>query len=227
MSGALLEARDIAVAFGEGAHRRVNVLDCASISVHRGECVGLVGHSGSGKSTLARILVGLQAPLRGEVRWRGSPIRPGDKSLGRELQFVFQNPTAALNPRMANWELVSEAAALLTDVRDRRGRMFLAKAMFRQVALPADALRRYPHALSVGQRQRLALARALAVRPQALILDEPTASLDLSVQAQILDQLLAFNLAGGTIVLVSHDEAVVRHLCTRVLKLNNQRIEEA
>lgn len=212
----VLEARDVRIGFGS---RRAIVRD-VSLSLAPGAALGLIGGSGSGKTTLARALVGLAPLSGGEVRIMGeqaftSRRRPQPARVARTAQMVFQDPAGSLNPRKSVWWSVTEPAALLLGLGGAQRRA-LAESLFRRVGLDPAWLDRRPPAFSGGQRQRLAIARALSVEPKALILDEPTSALDLSVQAQVLNALLELNQAGVALLLITHDIAVVRRLCTDV-----------
>jgi len=219
MSGApLLAAENISVAFGAGARLLLAVRN-VSLAVDPGEAVGIVGESGSGKSTLARVLAGLQLPTEGVARYRGRAIFEGESAypgaMRREVQMVFQDPYGSLNPRMTALAAVAEACRF-------HERCSAAAARERAVTLLADmgigvgdAVKK-PRQLSGGQRQRTSVARALAARPSLLIADEPTSAIDQSAQAQLLNLFNRLRSGGLAIVLVSHDLAVIRYLCTRV-----------
>jgi peptide/nickel transport system ATP-binding protein len=199
-----------------------------SLAVEPGERVGIVGESGSGKTTLARLLVGLDAPTAGDVRYEGRSIvgRPERelRSLRAGVQMVFQDPMGSLDPRLTIGTIVAEPLVGLGLPGDRAARV---AELLDAVGLPAGAARRYPHQFSGGQRQRIALARALAPRPRVLVADEPVSALDVSVRAQVLNLLL--DLADDlqlTVVLVSHDLSVVRFFCHRVAVLYQGEIVE-
>ena len=185
---------------------RVRAVAGASISVERGQIVGLVGESGCGKSTLARVAVGLVRPTSGSVVFEGREIPPlGRRTRSRELarlQLVFQNPYASLNPRRKVGSQLADALDLeLLDL----------------VGLPATATERFPHEFSGGQRQRIAIARTLAADPSVLVLDEPLASLDASAQAQLANLLVSLSQELGLgLLLISHDLAIVRHVAGAV-----------
>lgn len=228
----LLAAHGISVSY-RGERRTRRVLENVSIELAPGEALGVMGESGCGKSTLIRALVGLEPIDSGSIMFEGAEIARGgarrafSPSFARTVQFVFQDPVSALNPRLRNWDSATESAALLEGLSSPRDRRALAARLFAQTGLSELFLDGYPHALSGGQRQRLALCRALAVSPRLLILDEPTSALDLPVQARVLDLLLALNLAGVALLLVSHDAAVIRHLCTRVAIMREGQICES
>ena len=201
-----------------------------TLQVNRGETLGLVGESGCGKSTLARMAVRLLPPTRGDVLLEGQSIFSGDKAflarLPSRIQMVFQDPFSSLNPRMSIGASVGEALlAMKVPKKERRERV---AAILDKVGLAPETLDRYPHEFSGGQRQRIAIARALVTRPDFLVLDEPTSSLDASVQAQVLALLKdlqdEFSL---TCLFISHDLAVISHMsdCVAVMK-SGEIVEE-
>ena len=195
----------------------LSAVEDVSLSVYRGETVGLVGESGSGKSTLARLLVRLIEPTRGEVRYDGHDISTlsggGRRRFRRKAQIIFQDPYSSLNPRHTVETIIGEGIQGL----GRRHKQRRLAELLDLVSLTPDALQRYPHEFSGGQRQRIGIARALAVDPEFLVLDEPVSALDVSVQSKILNLLRdlkdALNL---TYVFISHDLSVVRHMADRV-----------
>jgi peptide/nickel transport system ATP-binding protein len=209
----VLELHDVVVDY-HGRGGRVRAVAGASISVEHGRIVGLVGESGCGKSTLARAAVGLVPLTSGDVVFEGRPVtalkrRARPAELVR-LQLVFQNPYSSLNPRRTIGSQVADG--IRGGARDVRVRELLDL-----VGLPANAVRRYPHEFSGGQRQRMAIARALAADPSVIVLDEPLASLDASAQAQLANLLvrLSRELEVG-LLLISHDLAIVRHVADDV-----------
>ncbi|MFV3076923.1 dipeptide ABC transporter ATP-binding protein [Niveispirillum fermenti] len=210
--------------------RATPVVDGVDLSVAAGSTLGIVGESGSGKSTLAQALVGLLPPSAGRIVFYGSPLVPPRRwSWGQPpvppAQIVFQDPQSALNPRLRTWDLVTEPLAIRGV--DRAGRRAGAVGLLRQVGLAAEHLDRFPHEFSGGQRQRLAIARALAADPSILILDEPTSALDVSVQAQVLNLLLDLQRRHGlTYVFISHNISVVRHMCDHVAVMRGGRLVE-
>lgn len=209
--------------------RYVTALDDVSIGIREGSKFGLVGESGSGKSTLARILLALDQPTSGEVRFDGQVISGAPRSeldeLRSEVQIVLQDPRSSLNPRMKVFEIIAEPLRSLGVGGDERNRV---AELLEAVRLPQRAMERYPHQFSGGQRQRIAIARALAPHPRALIADEPVSALDVSVQAQILNLLQDLVRDFGlTLVMVSHDLAVIRYLCDYIAVMNDGRIVES
>jgi len=198
----------------------IRAVDGVDVAVQRGETFGLVGESGCGKSTLGRLVVRLLEPTGGAVYFGGSNIF---ELKGRELkefrkkaQIVFQDPYSSLNPRMMVFDIVAEAVKE-TGVNIQGSLEDYIVSLLEQVGLSKEHLFRYPHEFSGGQRQRIAIARALAVNPEFMVLDEPTSSLDVSVQSQILNLLKdlqkGYNL---TYLFISHDLAIVRYMSHRV-----------
>jgi ABC-type glutathione transport system ATPase component len=205
-------------------------VDGVSVTLHPGETLGLVGESGSGKSTLARLLLALLAPTSGEVRFAGAPLPPGrSTTLGRlrsEVQMVFQDGGAALDPRLPVTRIVREPLDVhrIGTPAERARRV---GELLERVGLASRHARALPHALSGGERQRVGIARALAPRPRALVLDEPVSALDLPVQAQILNLLAEVQEEEGLAYLfIGHDLGVVRHLSDRIAVMKAGRIVE-
>jgi len=201
----------------------------ASLVVGRGEVLGIVGESGSGKSTLARMVVGLERPDGGTIRIDGTdPHRCGRAELRhrrRRMQMVFQDPFGSLDPRRSIGWSVTEP--LLAAGLPRAERVSTALDMLGRVGIDPGAASRYPHEFSGGQRQRIAIARALVTRPALLVADEPVASLDVSVQAQILNLLMDLHAEFGlSMLVISHDLAVIASICDRVAVMRAGRILE-
>lgn len=195
----------------------LSAVEDVDLDVLKGETLGLVGESGSGKSTLARLLIRLIEPTRGEVRYLGRSIHRmhgGElRRLRRKIQIVFQDPYSSLNPRHTVGQIISEG---ITELGRRQAARRVGE-LLELVGLSPDVLRRYPHEFSGGQRQRICIARALAVNPEFLILDEPVSSLDVSVQAKILNLLRELkDSLKLTYVFISHDLGVVKHIADRV-----------
>ncbi|CAM5646465.1 ABC transporter ATP-binding protein [Streptomyces atroolivaceus] len=217
----LLEVRGVTKTFGSG-RRRLTALDGVDLRIGRGQTLGLVGESGCGKSTLARVLLGLERPDEGTVRFDGTdPFALRGKELlawRRRVQMVFQDPFASLNARMSAADLIGEPWGTHRDVvpgakaREKRIRELLSLVGLRE----SDA-HRYPNEFSGGQRQRIGIARALALNPDLIVCDEPVSALDLSVQAQVLNVLSELRTRlGVTYVFISHDLSVVRYISDRV-----------
>lgn len=211
-----------------GPRPTVQALEAVSVAVAEGETLGIVGESGSGKSTLARVLLCLDRPDAGAVRYEGAVVsgrRERDLvGFRRDVQIVLQDPVSALNPRMRVADLLAEPLRGLRVGGDHGARV---AELLDAVGLPEGAAQRYPHQFSGGQRQRLAIARALAPHPRVLVGDEPVSALDVSVRAQVLNLLRDLvERLHLTFVLVSHDLSVVRYLCDRVVVMERGRVVE-
>jgi peptide/nickel transport system ATP-binding protein len=221
----LLEARHLSKVYGTA-----RVVDDVSLTIKRGETLGLVGESGSGKSTVARMLLRLVQPSAGEVRFDGVDMLTAGKSelraLRQRTQMVFQDPFAALNPKMRIREIVGEPFAIHGGYKRDTVRSRVAELM-QEVGLQTDVLERYPHEFSGGQRQRINIARALALKPEFLALDEPVSALDVSVGAQVINLLRDLQRTYGlTYLFISHSMPLVRYLCTRVAVMERGRLVE-
>jgi peptide/nickel transport system ATP-binding protein len=216
--GAMLAVDDLYVVFGHGAGR-VEAVRGVSFSVGKNESFGIVGESGSGKSTVLRAICGLAPTTSGEIRIGGEPMqgRRG-RAFARKVQMVFQDPYASLHPRHTVDRVLSEPLSIhgFPDAQDR-----IVQAL-KDVGLGPAFRFRVPHQLSGGQRQRVAIARALMLEPEILLLDEPTSSLDASVQAEVLNLLQRLREAKQlTYVFVSHDLAIIDHMCERLLVMQH------
>jgi peptide/nickel transport system ATP-binding protein len=233
---ALIEARGISRVFTRGpgwwsaGRRRTQALKDVSLRLAHGASTGLVGESGCGKSTLARILIGLDQPTSGELRWLGRATlgfsRAEWRHCWRQVQYVFQDARGALNPRHRLEQIIASPLVNLLDMpsgqRERR-----VDDLLDQVGLSRRLRKHYPHELSGGQAQRVVLARALAVKPQVLILDEPVSALDVSIQAQILTLLRELRQQLNlTYLFISHDLAVVEQLCDELVVMHRGRVVE-
>src|SRR5437773_3819673 len=209
---------------------RVAAVDDVSFTIDEGEMFGLVGESGSGKTTTGRCMLRLIEPSSGEVRFRGenvlafSPRRM--REARREMQIVFQDPYSSLNPRMRARQIVEEPL-VIHKLGDRARRRDRVAELFRLVGLNPAHLERYPHQFSGGQRQRIGVARALALNPSFIILDEPVSSLDVSVQAQVVNLLMDLQeQLKLTYLFIAHDLRLVEHICTRLAVMSLGKIVE-
>jgi len=211
------------------------VVENVSFTIEAGETLGLVGESGSGKTTVARMILGLIAPSHGSVRVDGIDLVRASSSemhrIRRQMQPVFQDPYAALNPRMKVLDIVTEPWAIHgidAGIPNNRASLRVrATQLLTEVGLDESALDRHPHEFSGGQRQRSNIARALALRPKLLILDEPVSALDVSVGAQIVNLLRRLQQEHGlTYLFISHSMPLVRYLSTRIAVMERGRLVE-
>jgi oligopeptide transport system ATP-binding protein len=232
----VIETRDITRYFSAGrdaiARRRpvLKAIDGVSLSIRRGETLALVGETGSGKTTFGRLLLGLYTPTSGDILYRGQSIldrkSAAARQVRRQIQGVFQDPYSSLNPTMTVGQLLTEVLKVHKVVRheDRAQRV---EELLTTVGLsPAQASKR-PHAFSGGERQRIGIARALAVEPEVVIADEPLSALDVSIQAQVLNLLIRLQDERGlTYLFVTHDLDVARHISQRTAVLYLGRVVE-
>ncbi|OZI35085.1 hypothetical protein CAL29_14025 [Bordetella genomosp. 10] len=210
---------------GRGAGNAVlRAVDNVSFQIGVGETLGLVGESGSGKSTIGRMMIGLLPPSQGDIRLFGRSIagKPGQanlKAVRHRLQFVFQDPYSSLNPRMRVGDAVAEPIDIAGKL-DGKARGERVAELFEMVGLPPSFASRFPHEFSGGQRQRIVIARALALNPDFVVCDEAVASLDVSMQAQIVNLLMDLqDKLGLSYLFIAHDLAVVRAISQRVAVL--------
>ncbi len=206
--------------------RMLRAVDDVSFTVERGTTFSIVGESGCGKSTLARMIVGLQPPTEGSIRF--SEIRKAGGSMGQpRVQMIFQDPYASLNPRWRVGDIIAEPIRELKLLRDEAAIGERVGALLETVGLARADAQRFPHAFSGGQRQRISIARALATEADVLVCDEPTSALDVSVQAQILNLMVKLQRDFGlTYIFISHNLAVVRHMSDRLAIMYLGRIVE-
>lgn len=206
--------------------RSVNAVSDVTLSIRKGETLGLVGESGCGKSTLGRLIAGILPPTSGTISIDGAAVMENGKKVTTRVQTVFQDPFASLDPRMKVGETVAEGPLAHGLTTKPAAKAYVAN-WFERVGLDPVWVDRYPHQFSGGQRQRIAIARALAMKPDVLICDEPVASLDVSIQAQIINLFL--ELTQGlelTCVFISHDLSVIQHVSDRVAVMYLGRIVE-
>ncbi|MDQ1008486.1 oligopeptide transport system ATP-binding protein [Streptomyces sp. V4I23] len=228
MAEAILEVRDLykhypltrGVLFKKQVGA-VKAVDGVDLDLMAGETLGIVGESGCGKSTLARMLVHLERPTAGSIRYRGEDVTRLSgralKAVRRNIQMVFQDPYTSLNPRMTVGDIIGEPYEIHPEVAPKGSRRQKVQELLDVVGLNPEFVNRYPHQFSGGQRQRIGIARGLALRPEIIVADEPVSALDVSVQAQVinlLDRLQSeFSLS---YVFIAHDLSIVRHISDRV-----------
>lgn len=222
----LLEVRDLVKHFPvrggvfNTIQGHVKAVNGVSLSINRGEVVGVVGESGCGKSTLGKCIIRLIEPTSGQIRYQGVDIT----GLGhgqmmpvrRKMQIIFQDPYSSLNPRLTVRKLLREAISFHQTVPQAQVEGYIDDLIGR-VGLRKDAKDKFPHEFSGGQRQRIGIARALALKPEFLVADEPVSALDVSIQAQVLNLLMELKDEFGlTLLFISHDLKVIEHFCDRV-----------
>ncbi len=246
MSAPLLEIRNVSKRFvkkldvagriaarlgADISEETVHAVDNVSLTINKGEVVGLVGESGCGKSTLGRVVAGIHSPTAGQVFFEGQDISALDGARKREVtlavQMIFQDPFASLNQRMRVEDIIGEAP-VYHGLTTRSEKSDYVDEIMGKVGLDPSLKKRYPHQFSGGQRQRIGIARALAVKPRFLVCDEAIAALDVSIQAQVINLFMdlreEFDL---TYLFISHDLSVVEHIADRVLIMYLGRVVES
>lgn len=224
----LIQLQQVNKHFGHGK-QMIKAVQEADFSIRSGEIFGLVGESGSGKSTIGKLLIGLEVPSGGMISYSGKNLwqkgsfqspRPG------EIQIVFQDPQSSLNPRMTIGDIILEPLFALERKQKKEKEKQLHK-LIQRVGLKEEHLSRYPHEFSGGQRQRIAIARALITDPSFIIFDEPTSSLDVSIQAQVLNLLKELQRERNlTYLFISHNMSVIRYMCDRIAVMYKGKIVE-
>ena len=234
MSNEILSVKNISKIYessggGFGRKNKVSALDGVSFNLAQGETLGIVGESGCGKSTLGRIISRLDSPTSGEIIYKGNDIAKKSlaamRPLRKEIQFIFQDPYASLNPRRQIGAIIEEPMRFHGVSKDeRRAR---AHELLEKVGLDKNSYEKYPHEFSGGQRQRVVIARALTLKPELIIADEPVSALDVSIQAQVLNLFKELqDEMKLTYVFVAHDLGVVRHISDRIAVMYLGKIVE-
>ncbi len=226
----LLSVRDLKVHFQVKANnawpwtapQTLKAVDGVSFDVQPGQTLGIVGESGCGKSTLARGVLNLIAATSGSIRWKGQELAGAPaqawQAVRRDIQMIFQDPLASLNPRMTVAQIIAEPLRTHHSAMTADERMDKVVEMMQRVGLTQQQINRYPHEFSGGQCQRIGIARALILRPQLIICDEPVSALDVSIQAQIINLLKELQQSMGlALIFIAHDLAVVKHISDRIV----------
>ncbi|WP_410768036.1 ABC transporter ATP-binding protein [Fontibacillus sp. BL9] len=231
MSKNLIEVEGLKKYFNVGGGNVLKAVNNISFSIAEGETLGLVGESGCGKSTAGRTILRLYEPTGGSVRFNGTDINQLSprkmKAMRRDMQMIFQDPYASLNPRFTVTDIIGEALDIHGMAGSRAERKKRVEELLDMVGLNPDHATRYPHEFSGGQRQRIGIARALAVNPKFIICDEPISALDVSIQAQVVNLLKDLqDRLGLTYLFIAHDLSMVKHISDRVAVMYLGRIVE-
>lgn len=221
----LLETNDVGMFYGKR-----QILHNISLHLDAGQALGVIGESGCGKSTLARLLVGLETPTQGAVLYHGQDImkmnRPARRQYQKDVQMIFQNPYAALNPTKSVLSSVADGLTI-QKIGLRKNRLAMAGEALESVGVYQDSFHRLPSEFSGGQLQRVCIARALVMEPHVLICDEPTSSLDVSIQAQIINLLIQLQKSKGlSMIFISHDLRLIRYISDSIAVVHSGELVE-
>ena len=223
----LLKVENLQLHFKKGKHV-VKAVDGVSFAIKKGEVFSIVGESGCGKTTTGRTIIGLYQPTGGEMYFHGQRIGAGTRSrrFSKQIQMIFQDPVASLNPRMTVREIVGEGL-IINGEKDKHALNEKVCLMLEKVGLDRGYADRYPHEFSGGQRQRIGIARALVMRPELIIADEPVSALDVSVQAQVINLLNELREEFGlTVLFIAHDLSVVKYFSDTIAVMHQGKIVE-
>ena len=219
----LLEVLNLKQYFALDKKSIVKAVDDISFEIYKGEIFGLVGESGSGKSTTGKTIINIHKPTEGKIIYKGKCIsdkkvyKKEKKSINKSMQIIFQDSTSSLNPRMTIGDIIEEPLNIQGILKNKEDRMKKVKEMLNLVGLDDEYIDKYPYDFSGGQRQRVGIARALAVNPEFIIADEPIASLDVSIQAQIVNLFKKLQIEKNlTCLFIAHDLSMVRHISDRI-----------
>ncbi|GLY11303.1 ABC transporter ATP-binding protein [Pseudobacillus badius] len=222
MKEKLIEVKGLKQYFNIGSPNEVRAVDDVSFDIYKGETLGLVGESGCGKSTTGRTIIRLYDATDGEVLFKGEDVhgkksKKALKEFNRKMQMIFQDPYASLNPRMKVADIIAEGIDIHGLAKSKKERMEKVYKLLETVGLNREHANRYPHEFSGGQRQRLGIARALAVEPDFIIADEPISALDVSIQAQVVNLMQQLQKEKGlTYLFIAHDLSMVKYISDRI-----------
>ncbi|MCX8093939.1 MAG: dipeptide/oligopeptide/nickel ABC transporter ATP-binding protein [Candidatus Goldbacteria bacterium] len=207
-----------------GTKQTVIAVDDVSFELKKGKVLAIVGESGSGKTTIARCIAGLE-DYDGEIFYKGEKINYKDKETRRQVQYIFQDTYNSLNPRMKIKDILVEPIIFHFALSEKELQLEILKCL-KDVGLKEDIINKYPYELSGGQRQRVVIARALVMKPELIIADEPVSSLDVSIQAQILKLLYDLNKKGITVIFITHDLRIVKLIADEIIVMHHGKIVE-